>query len=335
MTKKRFNNLSLYRIFATICILQFHVFYILYSRDIPFELMLSKGVQGLTALSGFLYSQKIIKDYKKFYLNNLLKLLIPAFLCIAFMAIWDLGTMFATQNWDYISLFFGPTYFGEDKTMIFQAANYYYLAYIVLCYLITPLLQRNDKWPLFISIIILIGELALAFFFGTAIIASTYIVGYFIGKKWYKHYVDTEIKYKPTILIQWILILLISIGLYIALVLFPMTNGYFLTQLNLLLQVIMLTIFGTVTFFLVAYAFRFLNRFNGIKFLMYTDSLSLIIYLMNQAFMVGGMDVSTWVNPMWAKILIVYLLTIVSCIVLEFINKLINKKIFSLPIFKK
>ena len=59
---KRFNNISLYRLIATLCILQFHIFYILFARAIPYEMLLSKGVQGLTALSGFLYSQKLITD---------------------------------------------------------------------------------------------------------------------------------------------------------------------------------------------------------------------------------------------------------------------------------
>ena len=79
---KRFNNISLYRIIATLCILQFHIFYILYPRAIPYEMLLSKGVQGLTALSGFLYSQKLITDYKKFFKNNFVKLLIPAAICL-------------------------------------------------------------------------------------------------------------------------------------------------------------------------------------------------------------------------------------------------------------
>lgn len=40
---KRFNNIWIYRIVATICILQFQAFYVLYARDIPYELFLAKG----------------------------------------------------------------------------------------------------------------------------------------------------------------------------------------------------------------------------------------------------------------------------------------------------
>ena len=143
MNKKRFDNLSIYRLIATICVLQYHVFFILYARDIPYETMLSKGVQGLTALSGFLYSQKAITDLKKFYLGNLKKIIIPAAVCFLFMAIWNLVAMFIMRDYNYIGLFFGHRAFNDG--LLFQPANYYYLGYIFIAYLITPILQRQDK----------------------------------------------------------------------------------------------------------------------------------------------------------------------------------------------
>ena len=68
--KNKYWNLSLYRLLAIICAIQFHIFFILYSRDIPFETLLSAGVIGLTCLSGFLHSQKKIEDIKSFYLKR-------------------------------------------------------------------------------------------------------------------------------------------------------------------------------------------------------------------------------------------------------------------------
>ena len=83
--KKRFTNLSIYRLIATICVLQFHIFFILYARAIPYETLLSKGVQGLTCLSGFLYSQKVITDNKKFILENFKKVIFPALVVFGIM----------------------------------------------------------------------------------------------------------------------------------------------------------------------------------------------------------------------------------------------------------
>ena len=68
------------------------------------EYLFSKLVQGLTALSGFLYSQKLIKDVKSFYLGNLKKIAIPALLVLGFMAIWNVVYMFVNKDYNYLSL---------------------------------------------------------------------------------------------------------------------------------------------------------------------------------------------------------------------------------------
>ena len=87
--KRRFHNLSIYRIIATILVIQFHIFFLFNTYQLHGEYLFSKLVQGLTALSGFLYSQKLIKDIKSFYLGNLKKIAIPALLVLGFMAIWN------------------------------------------------------------------------------------------------------------------------------------------------------------------------------------------------------------------------------------------------------
>ena len=180
MPKQKFYNLSLYRLIATICVLQFHIFFILYNRAIPFETLLSKGVQGLTAMSGFLYSQKIIKDCKGFYLKSLKKLLIPALVCVSIMALWNLVYMLIAKNYDYISLFFGHRVWNDG--LLFQPANFYYLAYIFGCYLITPLLQKGKTIKIITISTLLIAEIILAFFLGQPIIIIPYLIGYLIGE---------------------------------------------------------------------------------------------------------------------------------------------------------
>ena len=324
---KRFNNISIYRIIATICILQFHVFYILYPRAIPYEMLLSKGVQGLTALSGFLYSQKLIKDYKKFYLNNFIKLLIPALICLLFMVTWDVLFMAITRNWDYMLFVTNRAYGGR---IITQADNYYYLGYILICYLITPLLQRNDKWSVVAVASVVLIEVVVGFTLGPAMIAVSYIAGYYIGRKWFKTFADPEQKYSVPSLLLWTGILLISIGTYIVVQTYSFGEGYFLTHFQSLVNNIIVTTFGVATLFFFLMAFKFLNNFKGWAVFKYTDKLALIIYLMNQAFMCGAMNVTAWVEPMWAKTILVYIFTLTAAVLLQFVSELvlnaINKK---------
>ena len=316
--KKRLNNLSIYRFIATICVLQFHLFYILYNRAIPYEMLLSKGVQGLTALSGFLYSQKIIKDFKKFYLGNLKKIVIPALICFAIMALWNLVYMFSVQNWNYFSLFTGHRVYNNG--FIIQPGNYYYIAYIALCYLVTPILQRNDKWSVLVVIGTVVVELTVGFFFGSAIIASSYIAGYYIGQKCFKQLTDTEEKISWSKFMIWVSATIAAIAIYILVVEFSFGEQYFFVRLRSLINNIAATTFGVFSFFLIIHALRSTNKLSAIKPLMFTDKLSLIIYLFNQAFMVGGMNVAVWVTPMWAKTILVYVFTIAFSIIVHFIS---------------
>ena len=321
--KKRFTNLSIYRLIATICILQFHVFFILYARAIPYEMLLSKGVQGLTCLSGFLYSQKVISDNKKFFFGNAKKIIFPALVVFALMALWNLVYMLIFQSWNYINLF--VDYRAYNNGLLIQPGNYYYILYILVCYLITPILQRNDKWSVLVSLAVVAIEFTVGFFFGSAIIACSYIVGYFLGKKLFGQLTNIEEKFS----IKWFLIFLLGTlavaGTYVALVIYPIGGNYFLTHLNSIIGNILMTTFGIGTFFVIAHAFRWVNKFQTPRFLLFSDKLTLIVYLFNQAFMCGAMNMSKVVEPMWAKTLIVYVFTIAFSILAYYLYQLIVK----------
>lgn len=321
---KRFNNISIYRIIATICVLQFHIFYILYARAIPYEMLLSKGVQGLTALSGFLYSQKLITDKKKFYLGNLIKLLVPALIVVAFIVTWDVVYMAIANNWDCMNFATHRAYGGR---IITQVDNYYYLAYILVCYLITPILQRNDKWSVVAVAAVVAIEVAVGFFFGPAMIAVTYVIGYYVGKKWFKTFTNPEEKYSYKALGLWTLILLVSIGTYILIQTYNFGDGYFLTHFHSLVNNIIVTTFGVATLFFMLMALKPLNMFKGLPLFKYTDKLALIIYLMNQTFMCGAMNITRWVEPMWLVTILIYVFTISASIILLFVSDLILKAI--------
>lgn len=319
--KKRFTNLSIYRLIATICVLQFHVFFILYARAIPYETLLSKGVQGLTCLSGFLYSQKVITDNKRFILGNSKKILFPALIVFGLMALWNLVYMFIFQSWNYIGLFFDHRAYNNG--LLVQPGNYYYILYISLCYLVTPILQRNDKWSVLVSVGAVLIEFTVGFFFGSSIIACSYIVGYFLGKKLFGQLTNIEEKFSWKWFFIFLTGTLAAAGVYVVLVIYPFGGNYFLTHLYSLTNNILMTTFGMGTFLVIAHAFRWVNKFPSCKFLSFTDKISLNIYLFNQAFMCGAMNMARVVDPMWAKTIIVYLFTIAFSILAYYLYQLI------------
>ena len=318
---KRFNNLSIYRIIGAICILQFHIFFIMFDRAIPYESLLSKAVQGFIVLSGFLYSQKEISNVKEFYLKSLKKILIPATVCVLFMVIWDFIFLIANSTWD-ITPFIG--YRAYNHSLLIQPGNYYFILYIGLCYLGVPLLKRNDKWSVIAIIVSITIELSLGFFFGNAIVGSCFFIGYYIGRKYFDHYVNPEKRYSIPLLLTWIGIVGALVGLYVVSTFNSFGNGYFVSHLQDLINNILMSSFGAASFFLIIYIFRFANKKEGFAFFKYTDSYTYVFYLMNQAFMIGAMDITYLASPMWGKILLVYLFTIVSAIGLKYIVDTIN-----------
>lgn len=322
---KRFNNLSIYRIIAALCVLQFHVFYLTYARAIPCEMLLSKGVQGLTALSGFLYSQKLIKDVKKFYLGSLIKLLIPAAVVLTFILLWDVVFMAATHNWDFIAAFTMHRAYGGR--LITSVDNYYYLGYITICYLATPLLQRDDAWKWVAASGIIAIEVAVGFVLGPAMIATSYVIGYFVGKKLFKAYTDTEQKFSVPILLITTGVLVVSLGVYIVCINFPFGGNYFLDHLYNLNNNVMMTIFGTATFFFVAIALKFLNKYNQPKLFKFTDKISFPIYLLNQAFMCGGTDITRYVEPIWLQNILIFVCTISAAVLIQIVCDMIMNAI--------
>lgn len=319
--KKKFTNLSIYRLIATICVLQFHLFFILYNRAIPYEMLLSKGVQGLTCLSGFLYSQKVITDNKKFLLGNAKKIIFPALVVFALMALWNLVYMFVFQSWNYINLFIDHR--AYNGSLLIQPGNYYYILYIMLCYLVTPILQRNDKWSVLVALGAVVIEFAVGFFIGSSIIACSYIVGYFLGKKLFGQLTNVEEKFSWKWFSIFVLGTALVTGLYVLLINKPFGGNYFLDNLYNLCKNILLTSFGIGTFFVIAHAFRWVNKLPPSKFLSFTDKISLNVYLFNQAFMCGAMNMARLFDEMWLKYIFVYVFTIAFSILAYYIYQFI------------
>lgn len=319
--KVRYHSLSVYRIIATICILQFHIFFLIHNYDIPYEMLLSKGVQGLTALSGFLYASKKIKDDKEFIKNNFKKLLIPVLIC--FITLSSFYFVYSLINRiSFIECYFSYRPFNNAK--IFSFANLYYIAYIGICYLLTPLLKKNKNIKILITIFTILIELAISYFFGAAIILSTYLIGYLVGEKYFDTYVNNKYKEKIPHIIIWTLVIVISIFLY-SLVIRNNETNYYIKHLLSMTDIICSTLFGVATFFLFISLFAFINNSKTYKFFLFTDKYCYFVYILNQVFMSGVSNVSLISNNMFIKYLLIYSVTILVSYFAYYINQTIEK----------
>ena len=103
-------------------------------------------------------------------------------------------------------------------------------------------------------------EVAVGFFFGPAMIAVTYVIGYYIGKKWFKTYTNPDEKYSFKALGLWSLILLASIGAYILIQTYSFGDAYFLKHLHDIVNNIIVTTFGVATLFFMLMVLKPLNK---------------------------------------------------------------------------
>ena len=322
MEEKRYYSLSLYRLIATILVLQFHIFFICYPIDITNTIYLSKFLLGLTALSGFLFSFKKITSIKEFYLTRIKRLLIPAIIALILMVIWNLLFMLITHHHDFISTFVG--YRAYNHGLLIEPGNFYYIPYILFCYLITPFLDK--KWWISLIIFVLVLGIETTFIIKVepTYIATSYLIGYFVGKKFFNVYVD---KYQFKDLLHtliWSIIFVSSILLtHYMLVGVIRIKG----SLHYIIRGFSLMVFGVSTLFIFLLLSKFINRLQKIKFLDFTDKLTYEIFLLNQTFMCGAMNVTTYVSPMYLKTILVYIFTISFSIGVYFLSTRVNKLI--------
>lgn len=322
MEEKRYYSLSLYRLIATILVLQFHIFFICYPIDITNTIYLSKFLLGLTALSGFLFSIKKINSIKDFYLTRLKRLLIPAIIALILMVIWNLLFMLITHHSDFISTFVG--YRAYNHGLLIEPGNFYYIPYILFCYLITPLLDKKWWVSLIIFVLVLGVETTFIIKVEPTYIATSYLIGYFIGKKFFNVYVG---KYQFNDLLHlliWAIIFVSSI-----LLTHYMLHGVIRIQgeLHYIIRGFSLMVFGVSTLFLFLLGSKVINRLKGCKPLDFTDKVTYEIFLLNQTFMCGAMNVTTYVSPMYLKTILVYIFTISFSIGVYFLSTRVNKLI--------
>ena len=320
MEEKRYYSLSLYRLIATILVLQFHIFFICYPTDITNTIYLSKFLLGLTALSGLIFSQKKILSLKDFYLKRIRRLLIPAVVALVLMVIWNLLFMLITHQNDFIATFIG--YRAYNHGLLIEPGNFYYIPYILFCYLITPFL--NKKWWISLIIILLVlgGETAFIIKVEPTYIATSYLIGYFVGKKFFNVYVD-KYQFKDLLhLLIWSIIFVGSILLtHYRLVGVIRIKG----SLHYIIRGFSLMVFGVSTLFLFLLGSKVINQLKGCRPLDFTDKVTYEIFLLNQTFMCGAMNVTTYVSPMYLKTILVYIFTISFSIGVYFLSTRVNK----------
>ena len=173
---RRYYNLSIYRLLAIFLVLQFHILFIVLPTDLGSWSILSKFIQGLTALSGLLMARKVVDDVKEFYWSRLKRLIIPLLAALLVMLLWNILYMLITGNYDFAGTFIGYT--SSNHRLMIEFGNFYYVLFVIGCYLLVPLFKRL-KASKYVVLALAIGlESLTALFIGIALLTPNFLASY-------------------------------------------------------------------------------------------------------------------------------------------------------------
>ncbi len=315
-------TISVIRMISMLMIISCHVLQGLGNR---WAFWINVGVQIFLFISGFLYGNKEIDNIKEFYNQRLKKILFPY--SIIFIIALCLSTIILKKQYDFKFIIAGLLGFTSFKGRIPIISHTWFISYILLCYLLVPLLYKIFNTDNFrkntIRFILLTLFINLLEEFSVmnvkACWINTFILGYF-----YKKCLDNKKSktiYEISVFALFILIIPFA---YIYQEKIVMTLPKILDNNSTLITNYGHVFLGTVIF-IVLY-----KIFNKIKIrksfiLNFSDKYSYHIYLVHQIFILHAFSLLHLTNYLIVNILIILVCSILSGVLLKFISDLLMK----------
>ena len=323
---KREYSVSLIRTLALFMIIACHILQGLNNR---LAFYVNVGVQIFFFISGYLYGMKKIEEPVKFYKKQFIKILQPFWVLFIIILLIDVIFGFPLiPSKLFLGNILGLGAFTGTHSVL---SHTWFVTYILLCYLITPVLSRfidvTDKkeFDIFKMIVSLFIIAFIFNFFGIVNFNMFWIVNYILGYIFSKYYIKNKIDYKKLLdLLIMILIIFLPIRIYIEFNLLNSSNflilkfcdGYHVL-LGSSIFVILYRIFSN-------YDLKEKTK----KILDFFDKYSYFIYLVHQIFILNKYSCLFITDYLIVNVIIIILSSILSAICLFKLNKLIIK-IFS------
>lgn len=291
------------------------------------------GVQIFVFTSGFLYGSKNIENIRNFYIKRVKRILIPyyAFLFFIFIYYYIFKSEFINLKLTITTLL-GLQLFGNS---IKGLGHLWFVPLIMICYIITPLLEKyyeklskysNLKfWGIILITLILFQGIAFipGMNFNITINIAVYILGYVISRKSYTHQLTINKIKKIGLGLLGISILLsiikiisyIDISIYIK-KLFSLIGEY-------------KNVFIGIAFFLLIYVFGekkkdFIKSKRVLKVLYFFDRYSYYIYITHLIFILGPSSLLYVTSNIFINCILIFICIIISAIILNKITEKIN-----------
>ena len=279
---------------------------------------LNVGVQIFLTLSGYLYGKKRIEEKKKWLIKQFLKIYIPYILLVSIMIIvyFFLFTDLFDINKFIIHIFCLQGIYGSLPNLY----HLWYITYILVCYMLTPIMQKTFKKNYYLSIFLYVLVVFLLCILSKKLEflwIINYIIGYAMGK--------SDLLYKLTgkkiilmmiivIIISWVKIAIQDFNLNSFEAILCMIYGYF--------EHISLGLFLFLLIYYLEKKLHFIEKLAKFLPIFIIDNLSYEIYLIHQIFILGTFSILM----MSKNIILNYTLLIIVVFFYGVFIKLFGKK---------
>lgn len=278
--------ISLIRTIALFMIITCHILQGLNNR---LAFYVNVGVQIFFFISGYLYGKKKISDPYRFYKKQFIKILQP-YIIVLFSIIFVDIVIFNIPSISLKTILGNILGFGAFTGTHKVLTHTWFVTYILLCYLITPLLSdylnlSNKKQNYIFKIIFILFIIAFAVnFFGVVNFNAFWIVNYILGYIFSMYYVKHGYDYKKILdFILILIVLLLPFRMYIESNLLDSTNFFVLKFCDFYHVILGCGIFLSL--------YRIFNNTNfslkSRKILDFFDKYSYFIYLVHQIFILN------------------------------------------------
>lgn len=324
---KRLNSISVIRAISLGMIISCH-FFQYYGYEIAF--WLNGGVQIFFFISGFLYGLKEDINVKEWYKKQFEKIVLPYYIVLIFVLFFDYTCLGKTYSVGTVvkNLLCLQGFTG----CIDELTHTWFISYILLAYLITPILIRINVNELsekkfIVSLIISLAFIQILEMVDIINIHVPYIYCYILGFYFTKYYVSRQKSYSN--------FCLLNVALFLCTIIPRLNFQYDLFKIPYIsyfteYKTIFISYnhnFLFISMFIVMYYLFERIELSYTKFLKFSDKYSYDIYLIHQIFILNTFSVLNLTNSNLINILICLVLIIFFSVVLFYFQKNLIKHI--------
>lgn len=319
-------SISIIRSIAVCMIVSCHIFQ---GLNVELAYWMNVGVQIFLCMSGYLYGKKDIKDIKKWYIRQYLKIMIPVWVILTCLLI--ILSFCHNESISLSSVVFSYLGVAGFQTLP-ELTHTWFITYILFCYLITPLLERIDiisgvsEWKFLFYLASIIICLEVLYMGKIVSVMPQYVAVYIIG-----YYLSHNEKIKG-IYVRKIYIKLFGI---LTVVLFPIRlliqygnlkieNGYWNILRGQIIDWHHLLIGISLFIFLLSFIENRKIESNSIKAVNYLDKYSYYIYLVHQIFILNTFSLLNFTRFLFLNLIMIVVAIAFSSYILSKLTQIIN-----------